>query len=184
MLWKTKKIDLVTMAVTFLVCFYETELGILAGVAVALCILVYESVDLKLTQETDVTSVIFRIESQSISYPNIDQLISKLDKVAGSKKSKPEHIVIDMMNVTRIDSTSASALHQFWLSLRARDINSPKMIIRNAKGEVQVALGNLGLTVHEEIEFNIMSEEEARCEEEATGTRSNIYPDLNQDSQN
>ena len=184
MLWKTKKIDLVAMAVTFLVCFYETELGILAGVAVALCIFVYESVELKLTKDIDGSCVIFRIESQNISYPNVEHLVSKLDKVARSKKSKPDMIVLDMKNVTRLDSTSASALYQFWVSLKARDINSPKLMFRNVKGVPQTVLGNIGIAVDEEMEFNVIAVEadSGNQADDVNDCHHKIYPQLNQNS--
>ena len=184
MLWKTKKIDLVTMAVTFLVCFYETELGILAGVAVALCIFVYESVQLRLTKDIDGSRVIFRVESQNISYPSIENLVSKLDKVARSKKSKPDFIVLDMKNVIKLDSTSAMALYQFWISLKARDINAPKLVFRNVKRVPQTVLGNIGIAVDEEIEFNSVAAEVDSGNQVGAmdDGRHRIYPQLNQNA--
>ena len=186
MLWRTKRIDLITMAVTFLVCFYETELGILAGVAVALCIFIYESVQLKLSQEIGESCVTFRIESQSVSYPNVDQLISRLDKVVGSKKFKPDVIILDLQNVTRIDSTAASALKQFWVSLKVRDINSPRMMFRNLRGTPQRYLQNIGIPLDEEVEFNVMAvgEEDGQIEKEQPRNSSKLYPNLNHNTEN
>ena len=176
MLWKTKKIDLLTMTISFLVCFYETELGILAGVAVALSIFVYECIQLKLTQDMDGSCVIIRVESQNISYPNVDQLITKLDKVVRSKQSKPDSIVLDMKNVTRIDSTSATALHQFWLSLQSRDINSPKLIFRNVKQAPHRILRNTGIAGDVEVELNMATV--TNEEDSGGGHFRSIYPNL------
>ena len=177
MLWKTKKIDLLTMTVSFLVCFYETELGILAGVAVALCIFVYENIQLKLTQDRDGSCVIIRVESQNISYPNVDQLITKLDKVVRCKQTKPDAIVLDMKNVTRIDSTSATALHQFWLSLQSCDINSPKLIFRNTKQAPRKILRNIGIVGDEEVQLNMVTV--TNEEDSGGGHIRSIYPNLN-----
>lgn len=184
MLWKTKKVDLLTMAATFLVCFYETELGIIAGMAFALCIFIYESVQLKLTQETVDSCVIFRVESESISYPNIENLISRLDKIVRSKKFKPDTLVLDLRHVVRIDSTTASALKQFWVSLRIRDINSPKLLFRNVVGIPKRILGDIGISLNEELELDLVAVEEDRPQMEISTAEKErkIYPNLNENS--
>lgn len=181
MLWKTKKIDLVTMAVTFLVCFYETEMGIFAGVAVALIIFIYESVQLKLAQETDDSKVTFLVESQSICYPNIDSLISKLEKMVRSKKFTQSAIVLDMKNIKRIDSTAALALKQFSVSLKVRDVNSPSLLFRNVTGMPRQILANIGIYIEEEMELDfVVGEDESNQAGSEHANAVGMYPKLNE----
>ena len=140
------------MAVTFLLCFYETELGILAGVVVALCIFVYENIQLKLSQEKADSNVVLEVGSQGIHYPSAEQLIAKLDKIISSKKFKPNVVILDLKQVTTIDSTAAAALKQFWMALRTGDISGPKMVFRNVQGRPRIVLEKIGITFDEEVE--------------------------------
>ena len=185
LLWKTKKIDLVTMAVTFLLCFYETELGILAGVVVALCIFVYENVQLKLTQERTDSTVVLEVGSEGIHYPSAEQLIAKLDKVISSKKFKPNVVILDLKRVTTIDSTAATALKQCWMALRTGDISGPKMVFRNVQGRPRIVLEKIGITFDDEIEVNMASFRETDpCidnHEMESSFRERLYPKIDEE---
>eukprot|EP00794_Sanderia_malayensis_P009002 gene9002-9964_t len=154
-LWRTKRADLVPMIITFFFCFYETEVGILVGVGVSLLMFIHASMQLKLIEHKQGTTVTIEIGAHAIYYPSAEQLITRLEKIVGSKKSKPEILKLDLKNVERIDSTSATLIKQFWLGLVGQ-ISGPKFQLINVGGDTRRILLANKITIEneEECQYN------------------------------
>lgn len=107
-IWKVRRIDLVPLAITFFGCFYDIEVGILAGIAVALCILLYNVVWPPITRIARGDYVLLKING-NLNYPGIEHLTNEIQEVAAMEPSPPG-IVIDFSVVTSIDFTVTQAL--------------------------------------------------------------------------
>ncbi|XP_022781733.1 sodium-independent sulfate anion transporter-like isoform X3 [Stylophora pistillata] len=107
-IWKVRRIDLVPLAITFFGCFYDIEVGILAGIAVAFCILLYNVVWPPITRIARGDYVLLKING-NLNYPGIEHLTNEIQEVPAMEPSPPG-IVIDFSLVTSIDFTVTQAL--------------------------------------------------------------------------
>ncbi len=179
-LWRTKRIDLIPMIFTFFFCFYETELGIFVGVGISLLMFVYANMKLKLTENREDNIVTIKVGAQAIYYPSAEQLISKLEKIIGNKKSKPDVLILDLEKVEKLDSTSATLLQQFWLACVGQ-INGPKFQFTNALGDTRRILLANGVVIDEEIQLEeLKSLKKSEAPEIENGDPERIYPKLDE----
>ncbi len=164
------------MAVTFFCCCYETEVGILAGVGVSLLMFVHANMKLKLYEDQQENTVVLKVGAQAIYYPSAEQLVSKMEKITGRKRDKPDFLVLDLENVRIMDSTSAVLIKQFWFSLSSQ-LSGPKIQFANVGGETRRMLAKNGVVFEGETTFELV----ARKEEVPTnGEVAPLYPQLHQ----
>ena len=107
-IWKVRRIDLVPLAVTFFGCFYDIEVGILTGIAVALCILLYQVVWPPVQKISRGDYVLLKIQG-NLNYPGVEHLTNEVQAVAIADP-QPPGIVLDFSVVTSIDYTVTQSL--------------------------------------------------------------------------
>ena len=127
------------------------QVGILAGVAVALLILIYQNIQLRISIEPQDDVCLVKLESQYVYYPSAEQLISKIEKMTSSKKNPPKVVILDFENVLKIDSTTATLLKQFWLAMKAKIVGTT-LAFRNLNEEISGILTKIGIDINSEVQ--------------------------------
>ena len=107
-IWKVRRLDLVPLAVTFFGCFYDIEIGILTGIGVALCILLYRSIWPQVVKISRGDFILLKIEG-NLNYPGVEHVSNEIQAAANSDPSPPG-IVVDFSVVTSIDFSVTQAL--------------------------------------------------------------------------
>ena len=107
-IWKVRRLDLVPLAVTFFGCFYDIEVGILTGIGVALCILLYRSVWPRVFKISRGDYILLKING-NLNYPGIEHVTNEI-QAASIADPLPPGIVVDFSVVTSIDFTVTQAL--------------------------------------------------------------------------
>jgi len=107
-IWKVRRIDLVPLAVTFFGCFYDIEVGILTGIVVALCILLYQVVWPSVQKISRGDYVLLQVQG-NLNYPGVEHVTNEVQAVAIADPPPPA-IVLDFSVVTSIDYTVAQSL--------------------------------------------------------------------------
>lgn len=116
-IWTVSRIDLVAFAFTFLGCFYTLEFGIILGIAISMCILLYPVVNPKIVvQKKDVAIV--RVYN-GLQYPGVEKIISTVETLL-SAPLPPIAVIIDMKGVIQIDFTVAAELHELLNQTRSK----------------------------------------------------------------
>ena len=99
---------MVPLVITFFGCFYDIEVGILTGIGVALCILLYRAVWPPITKVCQGDFVLLKV-SGNINYPGIEHVTNEI-QAASITDPPPPGIVLDFSVVTNIDFTVTQAL--------------------------------------------------------------------------
>ena len=107
-IWKVRRIDLVPLVITFFGCFYDIEVGILSGIAVALCILLYQVFWPPVSKISGEDYVRLKING-NLNYPGVEHVTNEIQGVALANP-RPTGIIIDFSVVTSIDFTVTQAL--------------------------------------------------------------------------
>ncbi|XP_073246332.1 sodium-independent sulfate anion transporter-like isoform X1 [Porites lutea] len=107
-IWKVRRIDLIPLIITFFGCFYDIEVGILTGIGVALCILLYRTIWPAVTVISQGDFILLKING-NLNYPGVEHVVSEI-QAASDTDPPPPGIVIDFSVVTSIDFTVAQAL--------------------------------------------------------------------------
>ncbi|XP_068762668.1 sodium-independent sulfate anion transporter-like isoform X1 [Montipora capricornis] len=107
-IWKVRRLDLIPLAVTFFGCFYDIEIGILTGIGIALCILLYRIVWPQVSQTNCGNYILLKVQG-NLSYPGIEHVSNEIQKASNTDPSPPG-IVVDLSVVTSIDFTVTQAL--------------------------------------------------------------------------
>ena len=107
-IWKVRRLDLVPLAVTFFGCFWDIEIGILTGIGVALCILLYRTVWPQVSVISRGDYVLLKING-NLSYPGVEHVTNQI-QIASNADPSPPGIVVDFSLVTSIDFTVTQAL--------------------------------------------------------------------------
>lgn len=107
-IWKVRRLDLVPLAVTFFGCFWDIEIGILTGIGVALCILLYRTVWPQVSVISRGDYVLLKITG-NLSYPGVEYVTNQI-QIASNADPPPPGIVVDFSVVTSIDFTVTQAL--------------------------------------------------------------------------
>lgn len=107
-IWKVRRLDLVPLAVTFFGCFYDIEIGILTGIGVALCILLYRTVWPEVIKTNCGNYVLLKVQG-NLNYPGVEHVNNEIQK-ASQTDPHPPAIVVDLSVVTSIDFSVTQAL--------------------------------------------------------------------------
>ncbi|XP_030317513.1 sodium-independent sulfate anion transporter isoform X1 [Calypte anna] len=102
-LWRVKRLDLVPLCVTFLLCFWEVQYGILAGMLVSGILLLYSIARPSIkVSEGDVLLV---QPGSSLHFPAIRCLQDIICSHALAAPSPPRSIILDCCHISSIDYT-------------------------------------------------------------------------------
>ena len=107
-IWKVRRIDLLPLVITFFGCFYDIEVGILCGIAAALCILLYQVIWPPVSKISRGDYVLLKING-NVNYPGVEHVTNEIQAVALAEPPPPG-IVIDLSLVTSIDFTVTQSL--------------------------------------------------------------------------
>ncbi|KAJ8678533.1 hypothetical protein QAD02_014320 [Eretmocerus hayati] len=124
-LWRTKRIDLVPMVVTLVVCLWESlEVGMISGIATNLVLLLYGTARPGLLIEERVVNeltILFVSPQESLSFPAAEYLRERVMSWCDVLKDA-NIVIIDGRDVKGIDTTVAKNL-----TLLAADLESRKL---------------------------------------------------------
>ncbi|XP_076379252.1 sodium-independent sulfate anion transporter isoform X1 [Megalopta genalis] len=124
MIWRTKKIDLIPLTVTFLSCLaIGSEYGLIAGIVVNLILLLYFTARPGLLIEervVDGLTILFVSPKQSLSYPAAEYLRECVMSWC-STRSETIPVIVEGRHVHRIDATVAKNLALLLMDLEARN---------------------------------------------------------------
>ncbi|NXF87733.1 S2611 protein, partial [Eubucco bourcierii] len=129
-LWRVKRLDLVPLCVTFLLCFWEVQYGIVAGVLVSGILLLYSIARPPIkVSEGDVLLV---QPGSSLHFPAIECLRDTVCSHAVAAASPPRSIILDCCHISSIDYTVVvglaellQELHKHGLSLAFCSLQEP-----------------------------------------------------------
>ncbi|XP_057242189.1 sodium-independent sulfate anion transporter, partial [Malurus melanocephalus] len=102
-LWRVKRLDLVPLCVTFLLCFWEVQYGIVAGVLASGLLLLYSTArpPVKVTEGT----VLLVQPGSSLHFPAMEHLRDAVCGHALAAASPPRSVILDCCHVSSIDYT-------------------------------------------------------------------------------
>jgi len=124
-LWRSKRIDMIPGFATFFVCLlYKLEIGIMAGVAFQIALVLYNTARPKLTIEVKevpgTDSQYLHISPESgILFPAASHVRYLINK-AVTKKESPLPVVLDCSCLSTVDFTGAKGLSKVVLDLEAK----------------------------------------------------------------
>lgn len=101
-LWRVKRLDLLPLCVTFLLCFWEVQYGILAGALVSLLLLLH-AVARPETQVSEGPVVVLQPAS-GLHFPAVEALREAILSRA-LEASPPRSLVLDCTHVSSVDYT-------------------------------------------------------------------------------
>uniref|UniRef100_A0A8D2LQJ0 Solute carrier family 26 member 11 n=1 Tax=Varanus komodoensis TaxID=61221 RepID=A0A8D2LQJ0_VARKO len=119
-LWRVKRLDLVPLCVTFLLCFWEVQYGILAGVLVS-GILLLHSLARPQIKVLERESLIIQPAS-GLYFPTIEFLRDFVHKQALSG-SHLRNVILDCTHVSSIDYTVVLGLSELLLEFQHRRLS-------------------------------------------------------------
>uniref|UniRef100_A0A8C6TTY7 Solute carrier family 26 member 11 n=1 Tax=Neogobius melanostomus TaxID=47308 RepID=A0A8C6TTY7_9GOBI len=128
-MWKIYKLDLLPFGVTFLVCFWEVQYGIIAGVAMSGALLLYNTARPKI-KVLDHDTLVLELRS-GVSFPATEYLMLFLI----FSESPPRSVVLDCHHVSVIDYTVVTELADLLRQFKAQGV---RLVF--ARLEVQVLL--------------------------------------------
>uniref|UniRef100_A0A8D0F0I4 Solute carrier family 26 member 11 n=1 Tax=Strix occidentalis caurina TaxID=311401 RepID=A0A8D0F0I4_STROC len=113
-LWRVKRLDLVPLCVTFLLCFWEVQYGIVAGMLVSGILLLY-SIARPPVSEGDALLV---QPGSSLHFPAIEHLRDTICSRALAAASPPRSVILDCCHISSIDYTVVVGLAELLRELR------------------------------------------------------------------
>ena len=119
-IWTVRRIDLLPLLITFFVCFYEIEVGILCGIGSSLLILLYPVVWPPIAKIGKGNYAHMRIDG-NLAYPGVEHMATEVQEVSCADPPPPA-ILLDLGAVTHIDYTVVQGIHVLLEDLRNRDI--------------------------------------------------------------
>lgn len=145
-LWQVKKLDLLPLIVTFLVCFWYIPYGIIAGVVVSLVLLLYpvSFPGINFTfihtpfEDDSQKLLVVKIES-GLNFSCAEYISNKLKKEVHAQCEPISNILMDFKHVTSIDYTSAQAISELATDLCHLKV---QLVIADARPSVQESLVN------------------------------------------
>ncbi|NXT89003.1 S2611 protein, partial [Anhinga rufa] len=119
-LWRVKRLDLVPLCVTFLLCFWEVQYGIVAGVLVSGIFLLYSIARPPIkVSEGDVLLV---QPGSSLHFPAIECLRDAVcSRILAA--SPPHSIILDCRHISSIDYTAVVGLAELLQELRKQGLS-------------------------------------------------------------
>lgn len=164
-LWRTKKLELFVMMVTFFSCLgLGAEYGILVGIILSLIMLLYKAARPRIRIERSTAHQVefIRIQpDQNLFFPAIEYLRFRMNKASNFGNTMP--IVFDGSHISATDYTIAQGIKQILDDFKSRN---QKIIFTNFKQEVIDLLHRM-----EAKDFSHMSnmeELEAICQDPVT----------------
>ncbi|NXP23301.1 S2611 protein, partial [Scytalopus superciliaris] len=119
-LWRVKRLDLVPFCVTFLLCFWEVQYGIVAGVLVSGVLLLYSIARPPIkVSEGDVLLV---QPGSSLHFPAIECLRDTVCSCALTA-SPPRSVILDCCHISSIDYTVVVGLAELLQELRKHGLS-------------------------------------------------------------
>ena len=119
-IWTVRRIDLLPLIVTFFVCFYEIEVGILCGIGSSLLILLYPVIWPPTVKVNTRNYVVLRITG-NLTHLGVEHVVDKVEEVA-STELPPPAILLDFGTVTHIDYTVVQGILALSDDLGNKDI--------------------------------------------------------------
>lgn len=140
-IWNVHRVDLFTFIITFFGCFYTLEFGLILGVVVSLCFVLYPVVNPKLIIEKKDVAII-RVQN-GLQYPGVEKIINTVETLL-SVPSPPIAVIIDMNGVLQIDFTVAAEFHEL-LNQTRNKLPGTEILVSNVCFEVKKVLIMAGL---------------------------------------
>nr|XP_054501187.1 LOW QUALITY PROTEIN: sodium-independent sulfate anion transporter [Agelaius phoeniceus] len=129
-LWRVKRLDLVPLCVTFLLCFWEVQYGIVAGVLVSGLLLLY-SIARPPIKVSEGAMLLVQLGS-SLHFPAVEHLRASVCSRALAAASPARSVLLDCSHVSSIDYTALlglaellQELHRHGLSLAFCGLQDP-----------------------------------------------------------
>ncbi|XP_033374582.1 sodium-independent sulfate anion transporter isoform X2 [Parus major] len=119
-LWRVKRLDLVPLCVTFLLCFWEVQYGILAGVLVSGILLLYSLArpPIKVSEG----AVLLVQPGSSLHFPAVEHLRDSVCSRALAA-SPPRSVVLDCCHISSVDYTVVVGLAELLQELRRHGLS-------------------------------------------------------------
>ncbi|XP_070596302.1 sodium-independent sulfate anion transporter isoform X1 [Erythrolamprus reginae] len=117
-LWQVKRLDLVPLCVTFFVCFWEVQYGIIAGVMVSGMLLLYPLARPRIKVVRD-RAIIIKPEN-GLQFPAIDFLRDTVHKQALSEP-QPCNVILDCSHISNIDYSVVLGLSELLQEFHLRE---------------------------------------------------------------
>uniref|UniRef100_A0A7M4FMA8 Solute carrier family 26 member 11 n=1 Tax=Crocodylus porosus TaxID=8502 RepID=A0A7M4FMA8_CROPO len=119
-LWRVKKLDLVPLCVTFVLCFWEVQYGIVAGILVSGVLLLYTIARPPI--EVSEQGVLLLQPASGLHFPAVEHLREAVHQraLAGSPA---RCVVLDCVHVSSIDYTVVRGLADLLQELLKKDIS-------------------------------------------------------------
>lgn len=118
-MWKIHKLDLLPFGVTFLVCFWEVQYGIIAGVAMSGALLLYHTARPKIKM-FDHDTLVLELSS-GLSFPATEYLSHFMHDKA-LQASSPRSVVLDCHHVSVIDYTVVNEIADLLRQFKAQGV--------------------------------------------------------------
>uniref|UniRef100_A0A0F7Z571 Sodium-independent sulfate anion transporter-like n=1 Tax=Crotalus adamanteus TaxID=8729 RepID=A0A0F7Z571_CROAD len=119
-LWQVKRLDLVPLCVTFFVCFWEVQYGIIAGVIVSGILLLYPLARPRIEVVRD-NAIIIKPEN-GLQFPATDFLRDIVHKQALSEPQQRK-VILDCSHISRIDYTVVLGLSELLQEFHHRELH-------------------------------------------------------------
>ncbi|MGH0136480.1 UNVERIFIED_CONTAM: hypothetical protein FKN15_010115 [Acipenser sinensis] len=153
-LWKVKKLDLLPFLLTFFMCFWEIQFGIVAGIVLSGFMLLYKVARPKL--EVSDHGVLIIVLDSGLNFPSAEYLSDTLYRQA-LLVSHPRSVILDCRHVSSIDYTVVNEiqdlLQQFHLNKVSLIFSGLRIVIL----EVLLAADLKGLEHTESVEEALQS---------------------------
>ncbi|ETE73597.1 Sodium-independent sulfate anion transporter, partial [Ophiophagus hannah] len=118
-LWQVKRLDLVPLCVTFFVCFWEVQYGIIAGVMVSGILLLYPLARPQIKVVRD-KAIVIKPEN-GLQFPAIDFLRDTVHTQALSE-SHQCNVILDCSHISSIDYTVVLGLSELLQEFQLREL--------------------------------------------------------------
>ena len=148
-LWRTSRIDLLPLAASFFGCFYELEMGIIAGASVSLVLLLYRNLRPRIDiVEESPNRKTLKING-GLTYPGAEFVAEKLKAMADGFERTDKldlgvfEIAIDCGSMFEVDYT---VLQSFKLQVLELETDGVRVVFLNVESaHVRKALERAGL---------------------------------------
>ncbi|XP_075296767.1 sodium-independent sulfate anion transporter isoform X1 [Opisthocomus hoazin] len=138
-LWRVKRLDLVPLCVTFLLCFWEIQYGIVAGVLVSGILLLYSIARPPIkVSEGDVLLV---QPGSSLHFPAVECLRDAVCSRALAAASPPRSVVLDCRHVSSVDYTVVAGLAELLREVRKHGVSLAFCSLQDPVRQVLLSAG-------------------------------------------
>lgn len=112
-LWKLNKLDLLAWIVTFCGCLYEIEIGIMIGVIVSLCVVMFREFNPRLKMNMDAENGKMIVELRGgVWFPGIETVGNRISRKLEKEGEGIDVVVIDCEDMLEIDYTVIHGLQE------------------------------------------------------------------------